>query len=140
MSSRLNQVPHPCPQQASACCSQHLGHRGATLACKGGGGGPILNDWTDTVVLYIVIPLRGKSSVGNQLLLMKIQHKEDNIKILISSCNRNLWQKCLFEDLSQVLDLNIVTQRMSQHTVKKVKRYSRPGRFWLETFWGRKNR
>jgi hypothetical protein len=73
MPNSLNYVPTPPPLQASACGSQHLGPRGAPLACKGGGGGPISDDWTDTlVVLFIVIPLRGKSSIGNQLLLMKI--------------------------------------------------------------------
>jgi hypothetical protein len=72
MPNSLNCVPTPPLLQASACGSLHLGPRGATLACKGGGGGPISDDWTDTLVLSIVIPLRGKSSVGNQLLLMKI--------------------------------------------------------------------
>ncbi len=61
-SSRPNQVPSP----TSECCSSPFGSKGEdTLACWGGGGGPIpTKEQTFWYSMYNIIPLRYECSAG----------------------------------------------------------------------------
>ncbi len=65
MSVQSSELGPPTPSPASGCDSPSpQAPRGgeAKLACGEGGGGPNTDPWTDTLVLYIIIPLRWRGS------------------------------------------------------------------------------